>query len=316
MWDRIQQGLWWDKTLSLVSGCTKVSPGCDHCWAEMETRVHAGKKDEKSKARYSGLLTDSGWNGEIREMWRDLAKITDTQKPLVYTVWNDLFHPGVSFSFQQEVFTRFKECPQHTFIICTKRPEIALAAISSIYANFRANSSVVRQFGGSLPNVIIMTTVEDQKQADIRIPLLLQIPAAKRALSVEPMLGPVNLTNIIWGDPTYKGLGTLSIGFDCRHENHNDTPFNGKKIDWVVCGGESGKDARPVHPDWVRFLRDQCIAAEVEFMFKSWGNWWPAAHAIVENRDMVLLGNEAMYNVGKKNAGRLLDGRTWDEHPV
>ena len=138
--------------------------------------------------------------------------------------------------------------PQHLFLILTKRPEKMLDI-------FKPTSG--------LPNMWIGVSVENQKQADARIPILLQIPAAKCFVSIEPMLGPIRLQHY--------GTGT--------------------SIDWVICGGESGPGARPMHPDWPRSIRDQCQSAGVPFFFKQWGG------------------------INKKTAGRLLDGQEWNERP-
>jgi protein gp37 len=129
-----------------------------------------------------------------------------------------------------------------------------------------------------LPNVWLGVSVEDQKWADIRIPALQATPAAVRFLSCEPLLGPIDL------DPWQSG----------------GPPWSG--IHWVIVGGESGSGARPMHPAWPRSLRDQCVEAGVPFLFKQWGAWAPH-------------DSRSMRRVGKKTAGRELDGRTWDQYP-
>jgi protein gp37 len=143
-----------------------------------------------------------------------------------------------------------------------------------------------------LPNVWLGTTAENQEQADKRIPHLLQCPAAKRFVSVEPMLGQVELTKIIYNNKAHDCLATSS-----------------HRIDWVICGGESGPRARPMHPDWARSLRDQCKAASVPFFFKQWGAWKPWDN---------WTGDPAKWpaeRVGKKKAGSLLDGAEHKEYP-
>jgi len=154
-----------------------------------------------------------------------------------------------------------------------------------------------------LPNVWLGVTAENQEMADKRIPILLQIPAAVRFVSVEPMLGPVDLDS-------YLIVGTDHPGSIMR-----------KGIDWVICGGETGPDARPVHPDWVRNLRDQCQASGVPFFFKQWGEY---IHASQTPDNMTNYDPEYFYDrewppgfarVGKKIAGRLLDGCEWNEMP-
>jgi protein gp37 len=124
----------------------------------------------------------------------------------------------------------------------------------------------------ALPNVWIGVTAENQEQADKRIPLLLQIPAAKRFVSVEPMLGPVDLTDV----PVPQAVDNRGFSINALTDYDDEHFFNKHpKLDWVICGGESGPEARPVHPDWIRSLRDQCVRAEVPFLFKQWGEWGP-----------------------------------------
>lgn len=156
-----------------------------------------------------------------------------------------------------------------------------------------------RRWDWPLPNVWIGTTTEDQKRADERIPDLLATPAAVRFLSVEPMVGPVDLNKAIGGTRwiggqrgcagEHRGDGSPGCPRELHH-HHDDRCARG--IDWVICGGESGQQARPMHPAWVGALRDQCVAAGVPFFFKQWGGRSPKA------------------------GGRLLDGRTWDEMPA
>jgi len=214
----------------------------------------------------------------------------------------DLFHEDVPFPWINEVFSVIQRCAHHRFMVLTKRPERMRNYISKVLQ--------VRGWPESdipFPNVWMGITAETQRRADERIPVLLEIPAARRFVSVEPMLGPVDLSQ--W-------LGRSG------------------GLDWVICGGETGPGARPVHPDWVRSLRDQCQIAGVPFFFKSWGEWREA------NMDLPVRGTKFgcfmgdtfvpdygnifpqrypehinMARIGKSNAGRILDGRTWDEEP-
>ena len=144
--------------------------------------------------------------------------------------------------------------------------------------------------------------------ADKRIPILLQIPAAVRFVSVEPMLEAVDLLN-----NGYLG-GCIYCGI-CLEESPKTCIERDAKIDWVICGGETGPKARPMHPDWARTLRDQCQEAGVPFFFKSWGEWYPDNKGIYESAHRVFFGNTTVHRIGKKSAGRLLDGREWNEMP-
>jgi protein gp37 len=166
------------------------------------------------------------------------------------------------------------------------------------------------------PNVWLGVSVENQAAADARIPILLRTPAAIRFISAEPLLGPLDITSIPW---TVRGY---------LEEPHGDT------LDWVICGGESGPHARPMHPDWARGLRDQCQAAGIPFFFKQWGEWCPGENVESARKfETVQMINDEflpcsddwvteadsdepiLYRVGKKAAGRSLGGREWDEFP-
>lgn len=196
----------------------------------------------------------------------------------------------------------------------------------------------VLRFPWPLPNVWLGTSIENQKTADERIPHLLQTPAAVRFLSVEPLLEAVDLEIF----PTHKCNG---VDGGERHGNANKCNICGRfstakreGIDWVIVGGESGPGARPMHPDWARSIRDQCIAAGVKFFFKQWGAWTPerpehyhrvsgkrySSESFCWGKNMKpyrsdepdnWIGSATVYKVGKKQAGRLLDGREWSEMP-
>jgi protein gp37 len=231
---------------------------------------------------------------------------------------SDLFHDDVSDQFLLSVLLTIWQAPQHTFLILTKRPDrmekfiknYYRLGIQSLYSNI------------PLSNLWLGVTAENQEQADKRIPILLQIPAAKRFVSVEPMLSTINISKY------------LRYDCDCGICNF----CNGGKpldmIDWVINGGESGPGARPVHPDWMRSLRDQCKAAGTPFLFKQFGEWYPIngtgrlhgeEDKAIKPYCWISLDGETsgsgcepdslMVRVGKHKAGRLLDGQLWDQYP-
>jgi protein gp37 len=202
---------------------------------------------------------------------------------------SDLFHAGVSDDFIARVFAVMALAPQHTFQVLTKRHGRMRSLLSS--PKFRADVDL--WLGGSgvhpiedwqwpLPNVWLGVSVEDQHWANLRIPALLNTPAAVRFLSCEPLLGPVSFRWARWAPVI------------------NAAHLDGMKgLGWVIVGGESGRGARPMAGDWPRAIRDQCVEAGVPFHFKQWGSH-----------------DEHGKPTHKKLAGRMLDGRTWDEFPV
>lgn len=316
---------WTDATWNPTTGCDRVSPGCDHCYAL--TLAKRLKGMGSAKYQRDGDPRTSGLGFGITEHPDTLATPLDWRTPRKVFVdsMSDLFHDGVSSEHIAKVWTVMARTPRHTYQVLTKRHGRMRSLLSSTsfrrevdhhhgWLVDRDGVDLVAPVTWPLPNVWLGVSVEDQKRADLRIPALLDTPAAVRWLSCEPLLGPVDLDR---SAADYLG--------GHRH------------VDWLVAGGESGPDARPMHPAWARSLRDQCTAAGVPFLFKQWGAWvgstWPGAawqhtepHAWV-NEDTGVAVDEAtamadvpggyhgMYRVGKKAAGRELDGRTWDEYP-
>jgi protein gp37 len=210
----------------------------------------------------------------------------EVRKTTVWAIWSDLFHESVPNAFIERAMNIMHNTLQHTFLVLTKRPQRMsdfFLGTSGAGANFE------------YPNIWFGTTVENQAAADERIPLLLTVPG-KRFLSVEPMLGLISLLRwlpIESCSPSKQGVG----------------------IGLVICGGESGPGARPMHPEWVRSLRDQCHAAGVPFFFKQWGEWYPDKKAITQNKREMIFGDTVVHKIGTRAAGRILDGRTHDDLP-
>ena len=278
---------WTDETWNPVVGCQKVSEGCQNCYAEKMARRLAcmGKKKYMPVVHWVNDGQPSHWTGAIQTDEAALLVPQRWKNPRrVFVVsMGDLFYESVPFEFIDQVFAIMALCPQHTFQVLTKRPErmreylTTPMRLEEIYLWWNSYSGTSPEAQGwPLPNVWLGVTAENQEQADKRIPVLLSTPAAKRFVSIEPMLGPVDLHNLGWGPH----------GGAVAWQNKE-----GRKLDWVIIGGESGPGARPMQADWARSVRDQCQAAGVPFLFKQWGG------------------------VNKKKAGRLLDGRTWDEFP-
>lgn len=278
---------WTEATWNPVTGCAKVSQGCKHCYAERDwARLSANPA-----TRYYGRpFTDVQCHDDVLEL---PIRWTKPRRIFVNSM-SDLFHEAVPDAFIDRVFAVMAQAPKHTFQVLTKRPARMRAYLSDEHRLERWMDAdipmTVRHWGDyPLPNVWLGVSVEDQAAADERIPLLLDTPAAVRWISAEPLLGPVDLTDIDWPDTS-----VVPRSYWCDFDSDDSPPapainaltgdrwqrfgewtdrING--IDLVVVGGESGPKARPMHPQWARALRDQCAAAGVPFLFKQWGEWAP-----------------------------------------
>jgi len=330
---------WTDETWTVVYGCTRKSPGCDNCYAVRQMIRLAGTLE---CAR--GLVSPARdevrrhFNGKIRLLPDRLDRPLHWKKPCKVFVnsMSDLFHPEVPFEFVDKVFAVMALCPQHTFQVLTKRPERMRNYMNNPLRRARVDEAAFEAWRHANPprvriwplrNVWMGVSCENQATADERIPHLLQTPAAIRWVSFEPALGPVDVRQAL----TY-------LRDDLHPEDSGGRYLASLQgIDWIVCGGESGPSARPMHPDWVRSIRDQCRAAGVPFLFKQWGAWvtasvsafgnsppiqgpgvgwmWPDGRftAADPEDDGVVC---TVKRVGKKAAGRELDGKVWDEYPT
>ncbi|MBW4978299.1 phage Gp37/Gp68 family protein [Marinobacter adhaerens] len=278
---------WTESTWNPIRGCSRVSEGCRNCYAETVANRFKGPGEP-----YEGLIAKGGqWNGEVKLVEHKLDEPCRWSKPRMIFVnsMSDLFHENVDFETIHRVMLVMQKAQHHTFQVLTKRPERMLRFFKWW------GGECERSFPEVMPNVWLGVSVEDQATADERIPLLLDTPAAVRWISAEPLLGPVDLS---------------SLPYPCKVKGN---------IHWVVVGGESGRNARPMHPDWARSIRDQCQTAGVPFLFKQWGEWLPV---LGQSEGVPIWGKKHSFEdgtfmgwVGKKDAGRSLDGRTWDQYP-
>lgn len=343
---------WTDSTWNFLVGCEKVSAGCKNCYAIQTSWIR--QHNPKMKDKFEGVVekTPGGqlnWTGRVNVSESALLIPLKKKKPTKYFVnsLSDLFHENVPFPIIDKAFAVMAIAMQHTFQILTKRPKRMLEyfsrpdlqdCITTAIADMAQNPSADYEltaaasqdlFENGLPlhNVHIGVSCEDQKTADERIPFLLQVPAAVRFLSCEPLLDALDLSEYMILTDTNQsntelaekrgwGYDDWSGGFVGPGEK--DSIYGARSgIHWIIAGGESGPGARPVHPDWIRSLVSQCNFAEVPFFFKQWGEYAP--HMDGPNVKKVSVVHRGtgyeMCKVGKKAAGRLLDGRTWDQFP-
>jgi protein gp37 len=306
---------WTDATWNPVTGCTEVSEGCRNCYARrFDERF--GRDFHKVTCHPDRLRLPLSWKRPRRIFVNSMS---------------DLFHENVSFDFVDQVFAVMAhgDAAHHIFQILTKRPDRMaeyLAADRQIEIIDACSDLGDERLPGfmPLPNVWLGISCEDQATLDERIRHLPRCRASVRFLSCEPLLSgiklPVYATGVIAASPGYK------IGLP-----HSATLSGGCGIDWVIVGGESGPGARPMHPDWVRSIRDQCQAAGVPFFFKQWGAWRPSAGASERYECIGLDGDfvdpitgpdafkdhwAAMSRVGKNRAGRRIDAREWNDFPA
>lgn len=320
---------WADHTFNPWVGCTKVSPACDHCYAEAWAK--RGGRDVWGAGKPRQRTTGANWRQPLR--WNAEAERTGTRSRVFCASLADVFDNEVDPAWRADLFRLVAATPNLDWLLLTKRIGNVMNMVNGVAGLSRLGSHAGHLMahhwrnGTPPPNVWLGATVVSQAEADRDIPKLLAVPAAKRFLSIEPMLGAIDLP------------------FDRLREWNrlallNQQEHAASRLDWIIVGGESGPGARPMHPDWARSVRDQCQAAGVPFLFKQWGEWgpdWDGAETCgscggskfdfinsygecgrcgVDSWVAAEKPLDSPRRVGKKTAGRLLDGRTWDEFPT
>lgn len=239
------------ETINPIIGCTKCSPGCEHCYAErMAARL---KRIPATGLRYLEATDDAGhWTGKMMFVPSELEKPLRWKKPRRIFVGSmgDVFHKHVPMLWLDALMESIDAASQHTFILLTKRPD----RMQFYFAHMSGWCETTP------PNLWLGVTVENQQAADERIPLLLNTPAAVRFISVEPMLSHVDLS-------TYLPVQCTCGENDCRCISGASADAD-TSLDLVICGAETGPGARPMDLDWARSLRDQCVAAGTPYFFK------------------------------------------------
>lgn len=351
---------WTDHTWNLWEGCEKVSPGCKHCYAERERDhwlkiVEWGPMGQRKMMSMPTINAPLKWDkeckrlgkrrrvftmslGDFFEDWNGI--IINHKKEQLFNTEHEMFvaNPignAVAVRIEEirkigfEIMTRSTNLD---FLVLTKRPENVMRMVPSEWRH---------QWPA---HVWMGTSVENQEYADKRIPHLLEIPSRVHFLSMEPLLGKVDLSAFVLKQDLFncqKCGEEFASGEADRNGRH---PYCGgqgdpegfvyhTQIDWVIVGGESGDDARPMHPSWPLGIRDLCINADIRFFFKQWGEWESVVvedehlepemiRVDTEGRDLTDLAglwdesDAFLRRVGKKKAGRLLDGREWNEVPA
>jgi protein gp37 len=309
---------WATHTQNFWEGCQKAGPGCDNCYAEERnarfaggTAINWGPGAPRRRTSESNWRKPLVWNTNHEAFF---AKHGYRQRVFCSSL-SDVFDNAVDPQWRADMMQVIANTPNLDWLLLTKRIGNARSMLDEAVP------------GGwtAWPNVWLGATIVNQEEADRDIPKLLSVPVAKRFLSMEPLLGPVDLLATPAGDILCRCSGCMSMTPDTR-------------LDWVIVGGESTSGARPMHTKWVRGLRDQCNVAGVPFIFKQWGEWReplehedfdtsmgraakPPAFILSENGTVHcfegdhIINGRAVIKVGKKTAGRLLDGRTWDEVP-
>lgn len=332
---------WTDATWNPTTGCDKVSPGCDNCYALTQAGRNKAMEIANGRADTGKYQTDGdpktsgpGFGFAMHATTLDQPIHWKRPRKVFVNSMSDLFHNGMDVEFLADVFAVMSIADQHTFQVLTKRPQIMRSVLTGPITmgpfgrvpSFKFLVDVARMKRGysvlpdsrrkdgtyawPLRNVILGTSVEDQKRADLRMPHLLATPAHRRFVSAEPLLGPVDLTAYTEG------------------------------LHWVIVGGESGPGSRPMAPEWARGLRDQCEEAGVPFLFKQWGSWIgqtseeheghvrerfvPDAYVNIDTGEVVEDGApqtatgwwSGVHRINKHKAGRLLDGVEHNGYPV
>ncbi|SLJ40726.1 bacteriophage protein gp37 [Mycobacteroides abscessus subsp. abscessus] len=334
---------WTDATWNPTTGCDRVSPGCDNCYAMTLAKRLKAMGSPRYQADGDPRTSGPGFGITVHPNALDQALRWTRPRRIFVNSMSDLFHAKVPDEYIARVFAVMALADQHTFQVLTKRH----GRMHSLLRNGEFQQQVYDAWGTletpkgqpsmedepwpgwPLPNVWLGVSAEDQKRAELRIPYLHDTPAAVRYVSAEPLLGLID---------------TATSGLLARDE------FD-RGIDWLIVGGESGPGARPMHPRWAESLHRQCVAAGVPFLFKQWGDWTPMAPlkdgrfdfskgiTMTDDGNTYKAGDldwpngprrgeairadfphhhpKSMYRAGKKAAGRELyhDGRTFDEYP-
>jgi protein gp37 len=298
---------WADHTFNPWEGCQKVGPGCDHCYAEARnarfsggTPINWGPGAPRRRTSLANWRKPLAWNDSHTEFFA----VHGRRQRVFCASLADVFDNAVDPDWRRDLFDLIELTPNLNWLLLTKR----IGNVFKMVSRARTHDWLLGR-----DNVWLGATVVNQEEADRDIPKLLAVPAQVRFLSMEPLLGPVSFEGL-FANPDHPSDGTNAL----------------EELDWVIVGGESGPGARPTHPVWERSLRDQCAAAGVPFLLKQHGEWAPALSGMyfhpldgmpvftprAAGHDTHDFGDGyGAVRIGKKAAGRMLDGREWNEVP-
>ncbi|MBR8234662.1 phage Gp37/Gp68 family protein [Burkholderia sp. AU42008] len=331
---------WCDHTFNPWEGCQKVGPGCDHCYAETRaarfgggTAVNWGPGAPRRRTSLANWRKPLAWEAAQAEFFAAHGR----RQRVFCASLADVFDNAVDPAWRADLFTLIERTPNLDWLLLTKRIGNVMSMVGEA-AQYQFDLDRIEK-PRLHDNIWLGATIVNQEEADRDIPKLLAVPARVRFLSMEPLLGPVDLTRVMRSSPgsDWSYCDDVLRGFRAHKCGGHISPENA--VNWVIVGGESGADARPMHPEWARDLRDQCAAAGVPFLFKQWGEWapgencggpptrtervadwfgdeWSFSTMTPGEHDGLSYDDEpTVYRVGKKTAGRHLDGRTHDEFP-
>jgi protein gp37 len=371
---------WATHTFNPWEGCQKVGPGCDNCYAEARnarfaggTAINWGPGAPCRRTSAANWRKPVLWNADHKAFFA----VHGHRQRVFCSSLADVFDNEVDPAWRVDLFALIAATPNLDWLLLTKRIGNARRMLAEAVAEVEFDDSKIQPWTSEKPwpNVWLGATIVNQEEADRDIPKLLTVPAAKRFLSIEPLLGPVDIDKYLapwtcsncqhWGaeadsgpckcaDCDVESVYDESIGShrcpQCGKDDGTSSVvaracpscersgdwqvdsgyrFDADKpsmLDWIIVGGESGPGARPMHPDWARSLRDQCADAGVPYLFKQWGEWLPGSQADESDGEQIRAVGRCTkahrwenathsWDIGKKSAGRLLDGRTWDEVP-